>query len=139
MNDPQLVSQVFDGANKVLSTGKAVADAAFTTIDMINNLGNSSQNQQQLYSRRDMGYQMPQQPQPQYHPSAYPWAQQGYAAYGFTQQGYQANSVGYPGISNPNYGVSGYYTPGFFGSSNWSTSSQNNSIGVEWMNHGIWG
>ena len=137
MNDPNLVQSVFDGMNMAINGGKKVADVAFTTIDAINSIGNS-QPQQQLYSRRDTGYQMPaQQMTPQYRPSTYPWEQQTYGGYGFTQQGFQNSAPGYPGISNPNYGLSGYYGQTTFGSSNWS--SGNNQFESNWWEHGLWG
>ena len=137
MEGPSVVNQVFDGAGALVNGGKAIANAAFTTMDMINNIGqNLNQPQQQMmYSRRDSGYQLPQQSVP-YQPSTYPWAHQVYGGYGFTQQGYQ-NGPGYPGISNPNYGRNGFYGQSMFttGTSNF----ENRPIGSNWMDRGIWG
>lgn len=142
MGDPNVINQVFDGAGTLLNGGKAIANAAFTTMDVFSNLangGNAQQQQQapQMFSRRDMGYQMPQQ-SIGYQPSTYPWAQQTFGGYGFTNQGYQNNGPGYPGISNPNYGRHGFYGQTWYGGQSQLFGNNNNGpIGSNWTN-GIW-
>lgn len=142
MENASVVNQVFDGAGALLNGGKAIANAAFTTLDVINNMsGNNTQNYQQpqqMYSRRDSGYQMPQQGI-SYQPSTYPWAQQTFGGYGFTQQGYMNNGPGYPGIANPGYGRQGYYGQTWMGGNPSSGFGNNNGpIGVNWTSQSVW-
>lgn len=139
MVNPTVVNQVFDGADTLIKGGQAIANAAITTADVISNMGSFTGQQQQqppLFSRRDTGYQMPQQSMT-YQPSTYPWAQQTFSGYGFTQQGYQNNGAGYPGISNPNYGRPGFYGQTWVGGQLFGNSTYNRPIGSNWTDS-IW-
>lgn len=136
MMENPAVAQVFDGIGAVVDGGRAIANMATNTFDILSNIGNP-QGGGGLFSRRDYNYQAPQQ-QAQYQPSTYPWATSPnvYGGYQMQPQGI----VGYPGITNPNYGHPGFYT-GAFNQNNsglWSYNNQNaNSSMPTWVNQ-IW-
>lgn len=136
-NNPGIVNSVFDGAAAFIEGGKAVANAAFTTLSDVNNITNNPYNNQGgggMYSRRDSGYQSAQPTQ--YQPSTYPWASQSYLN-GYAQQ---QGTPGYQGFTNPNYGKPGFYGGGFGSfSSAFPSFGQTMSGSSNWYDRSVWG
>jgi hypothetical protein len=134
---PAIVGQVFDGANAMIEGGKAIANMAFTTFDTLNNIQNnpSYQPADGMFSRRDVGYQQPQQAI-QYQPAAYPWASH-QSQYGYGQQ--PQLTPGYSGITNPNYGKPGFFGGGGSFGTAFSTYGMPQTRMSNWFDKGIWG
>lgn len=132
---PNVINQVFDGAGMMIEGGKAIANMAFTTFDTLNNMSQPTQQNDGMFSRRDFGFQQPQQMQ-QYQPSPYPWASQQYQyGYGYGQQ---QQPVGTEGFANPNYGKPGFFGGSTFGSG-FSAPSLSQPTMSNWFNKGVWG